>query len=650
MSEDEQIDAILKEVARSDAKVVDLLRTVRGERNAALWQRDPRLYRAFAKRLIGRGHPTRAYELVREGLAVFHEDVELKYLSALALARGGNISKAKSELDELLRRSDLDSRLQVEARSLGGRLLKDHYQRAATSSAKKKFAAESARLYSEAHELSGEWFPGINAATMSLLAGDARRAKQIATAVIEQTRAAAQTSEDYWLDATLGEAHVLIGELEIAARHYAKAVRGAAGRLGDIASMRRNLQLIAEHLDVGEIPALFNIGGVVVFSGHMIDHPDRAAKLPARFPASPAMEAEVAVAIRTELERTNAAVGFSAAAAGSDILFAEQMLERGAELHIVLPFARDDFYFTSVDFGLPEMWQWRKRCDAVLERAAQVHLATEDKYLGDDVLLDFANNIMQGLAITRARELGVEPRAVVVVEPGSKRFVGGTAHFIERWKSGGREVHQINLASLRENVPPSRTKASRAVASASPPIRRPKREIHTMLFADVKNFSKLTEEQAPSFFVTFLNMVARVIAASKRRPIFANTWGDGLFLVFDQVVDCADFAMRLLDRIETIDWEKLGLPSDTTVRMGLHAGPVYPRMDKIIQRVNFFGSHVNRAARIEPVTTPGCAFTSDQFAALLAIERDHRFICEYVGVEQLAKEYARCALYRLARR
>ena len=72
--------------------------------------------------------------------------------------------------------------------------------------------------------------------------------------------------------------------------------------------------------------------------------------------------------------------------------------------------------------------------------------------------------------------------------------------------------------------------------------------------------------------------------------------------------------------------------------------------DAVIGKENYFGSHVSRAARIEPVTAPGCAFVSEQFAALLAVEPGHEFVCEYIGIEDLAKHYDRCPLYRLARR
>jgi class 3 adenylate cyclase/tetratricopeptide (TPR) repeat protein len=636
-------------ISARDANLVDLLRTYHAESYASLWQSDPSLYETFAKRLIARGHPTRAFELAREGLAVHRGNAQLRFFSALALARGGNVSKAADEIDQLLASADLSPALRVEAQSLAGRLLKDRYQRAHSTAAKRKFAKQSAVSYTQAYRQSHEWFPGINAATMSLLAGDVARAKRIAREIVARTGAAA-SGDDLWLNATLGEAHVILGDLARAGVYYRAAVAAAAGRIGDIASIRRNVLLLGERMNVSAIQELFSVGSVIVFSGHMIDHPQRARTLPPRFPQSHDLEANVAGVIRDELQRINAAVGFSSAASGSDILFAEAMLARPAELHIVLPFALDDFYLTSVDFGLSQMREWRARCDAVLERATQVHLATEENYLGDDVLFDFANNIMQGLAITRARELGASPSALVVAERAAHRQVGGAAHFLHQWRSAGREVREIDLAELRVRTTPVRVRSrSRRATAGSRRTRPAGREIHAMLFADVKNFSKLREEQAPSFFVAFLDTVAGVIASSKKRPVFANTWGDGLFLVFKRAVDCADLALRLLDRINAIDWRKHGLPPDTTVRMGLHAGPVYPRLDKIIKRVNFFGSHVNRAARIEPVTTPGCAFTSDQFAALLAVEPNHPFICEYVGIEQLAKEYARCPLYRLSR-
>jgi class 3 adenylate cyclase len=109
----------------------------------------------------------------------------------------------------------------------------------------------------------------------------------------------------------------------------------------------------------------------------------------------------------------------------------------------------------------------------------------------------------------------------------------------------------------------------------------------------------------------------------------------------------------MLQRLEQFDFTSFGfnLQKDKQpgVRIGLHTGPVFEGYDAIIRRNNYFGSHVSRAARIEPVTAPGCAFVSEQFAAALAMTPDHGFVCEYLGMQPLAKEYDVCPLYRLAR-
>jgi class 3 adenylate cyclase len=175
------------------------------------------------------------------------------------------------------------------------------------------------------------------------------------------------------------------------------------------------------------------------------------------------------------------------------------------------------------------------------------------------------------------------------------------------------------------------------------------REIKTMLFADMVGFSLLADESAPSFIVHFLGEVAKVIAAGQVQPTFKNTWGDGLFLVFDDIVVGADFALRLRDAMQYINWAAVGLPADTNIRMGLHAGPVFPGQDLIIAQRNFFGSHVNMAARIEPITPPGAVYVSEQFASLLVARGTTDFACDYMGHIALAKRFGVYPIYRLRR-
>src|SRR5205823_2473751 len=134
------------------------------------------------------------------------------------------------------------------------------------------------------------------------------------------------------------------------------------------------------------------------------------------------------------------------------------------------------------------------------------------------------------------------------------------------------------------------------------------------------------------------------------RYLLVNTWGDGFFAVFDAVADCAAFALELIDRVgKALDWQAMGFLDANPLRVGLHAGPVFELAhDPVLERRNFFGQHVNRTARIEPVTMPGCAFASEQFASLLTVEAPDAYRCDLIGVAKLPKKAGSHALYRVS--
>jgi class 3 adenylate cyclase len=120
--------------------------------------------------------------------------------------------------------------------------------------------------------------------------------------------------------------------------------------------------------------------------------------------------------------------------------------------------------------------------------------------------------------------------------------------------------------------------------------------------------------------------------------LFRNTWGDGIYMVFEQPSDAGSFALELSSQIAQTDWGAKGL-RDLKLRIGVHAGPVYRCLDPITHTLNYMGSHVSRAARIEPITPPGHVYASQPFAALASIQPGTGFTCEYVGQIGMAKHY-----------
>ena len=593
------------------------------------------------------GHPSLAYDILNCGLSLYPTHAGLTYRAALALARAGSFRSATELVNPLLASLAENDALYQDTLSLAGRLAKDCYQKLTDRGARQAAAQESASRYQTAFARTQDYFPGINAATMSVLSGDNRTGRKIADQVLATCLDLAEGAdeEDYWLAATVGEAHLLLGRDEEAAQWYEKATRTAGDRVGDVASMRRQVRLLSEviSIDAAVLQAL-DIPKVVAFAGHMIDRPGSKAT---RFP--PALEPQVRTGIREALDRYGAEIGYASAACGADIIFLEEMLARGAQIHIALPFRREDFVKTSIEFSGPD---WVERFERVISSATAVTHATTEGYLGDDILFQYTGDLVNGMALLRAEQLAIDPLMLAVLDPDAPVKSGGTADNLSRWRRLGKPAEIIDLAQIqREAVIANGDPADDGPVDISTAAAAPQsaRAIRTMLFADVVGFSKLREEAAPSFFVEFLGQIAEVIKVSDPRPVACNTWGDGLFIVFDAVAAAADFALRLRDMVVENDWTRAGLPSDTNIRIAVHAGPVYRAYDPIIERDNYFGAHVNRAARIEPVTTPGSVFVSEQTACLLAAQGSRGFACDYLGVMDFAKQYGSGALYRLRR-
>lgn len=171
-----------------------------------------------------------------------------------------------------------------------------------------------------------------------------------------------------------------------------------------------------------------------------------------------------------------------------------------------------------------------------------------------------------------------------------------------------------------------------------------------LLFADAVNFSKLSERQVPLFYRDFLGRIAELLNTRYRRTsVTRDTWGDALYLAFRSIRDAGNFALDLRDVIRDTDWPRHGLPPELSIRIALHAGPVFLEVDPVTKRRNWRGTHTSRAARLEPKTTPGEVYASEAFAALATLERITDFRCVYVKQLDWAKHYGTFPTYVLRR-
>jgi hypothetical protein len=122
---------------------------------------------------------------------------------------------------------------------------------------------------------------------------------------------------------------------------------------------------------------------VVLFSGHMLDHPDirgLGKAKPERFPASKADAARAALSAELDAMGVGPGdVGLCGGACGGDILFAEACLARGMRLHVFIPESEAQFLQNSVSFAGSG---WQERFFAIVQRP-EVEYRVQPEALGD---------------------------------------------------------------------------------------------------------------------------------------------------------------------------------------------------------------------------------------------------------------------------
>ena len=589
------------------------------ERSAAEWAEAVR----DAER---RGELLTAFDLAERALEEHPEDLWLKHRAVLALARAGSTEHAASRFREY----GLTDVQTEDVAALRARIVKD-IALAAEGPERLDAAARSADLYAAIHARTGGWYPAVNAATLNLVAGNRERAAKLARAALDAL--AGDGDDSYYAAATEAEAELVLGRPDAAVDAIARAVARNEGDYGALTTTRRQLRLVCQATGT-DTAVLAPLAGpsVVHFCGHRMGAPGEDARLPA------GAEPPIAAAIAAELDRAPVGYAYGALAAGADILWAEALLEHGAELHVVLPVALEEFVRASV---APAGAGWVERFDRCMEAATTIEYATDDALGGDDVLFRYGAELAMGLALLRARFLDAQVRQLGVWDRGGAHGEAGTAIDIATWRRGGRPTTAIDPVGQRWEV---------AGTIPAPIAESPaQRVVRALLFADIRGFSKLADEQYPCFDRTVTAAFARVLDQAEGVAT-VNTWGDALHVVLDDAVAAASCALGLQEAMSSIDLREAGLPEHLALRLGAHLGPVLPSFDPVRRVPTFTGSHVSRTARIEPVTPPGAIYVTSAFAAALLLGGREELACDYVGHMPAAKDWGRLRMYRLRRR
>ena len=652
--QDNGLEAISASLSNNNLNISQLLEIWK-KYNSAIWAQHPELCRQLGERVLRSGEPLLAYDILSTGLEILDDTIllepridpsrrtyiKLQQQRALALAQSGAPQKASFILQQILSH-DVDD---GETAGLYGRTCKDIAFAESNSVRRREKFHEAFNIYHRAYlsalkdsQIDDAYYNGINAATLALFSRDLPRSLSLASRVqelcLEKLKALEnrQSKVSYWLYATLGEAELLLGKRKQAAAWYQKAAKETHGNIRDLASMHKQAKAILTAMGIEEnlLNSCFNVPTVVAFTGHMIDQLGRLTK---RFPAE--VENQVRQEIAKKLNEVNAGIAYASAACGADIIFLEEMLNRGGEINIVLPFEENKFIEESVN--VTPNGHWKDRFENVMKQATKVHVLGEyNGQIANQNHFEFANLFLYGAAVTRSQMLSTNLLALAVWDGQTEGLPGGTAATVQRWRDMPHDFFSIN---------PSEHSVKAARPRQTDNMKNDTTEDvthHTylpLLFADVKGYSKLTEQQTVDFSVHFLGHISKIISQFEDRIISKRTQGDGLFLVFKDLAAAVQLASEINVQTSSIDWSQFGLPKNLLFRISLDAGPCYTYTDKIVNKKEFCGAYVVRAARMEPITPPGEIYASETFVALAHATNLEKVHFDYAGLVTLPKGY-----------
>jgi len=575
-------------------------------------------YRRKFQDALGSGDMFALYERTREAIDKYPDDPEVRYFQALAMARLGDPHAAM----RLYQHNRVEEIGTEDALALKGRLLKDLAVRS-TGAEQVELFRRSSQAYHHAYQLSDGYFSGINAATTSFLAGDRDEATELAVAIGRRPDVA--DPHDYFAAASAAEAKLVCGEVEQAAALFGEARRRPDASPGMIASTARQVALIASRLSVGDeqreaLLAAIRPTPVIHYCGHM-------------FAAGWSEEAAIAEAVRAILTESDALIGYGQLACGADILIAEQLLARGGELHVVLPFAEEDFIKSSVAIGGTE---WISRYEKARNAASSITFATEMRWINDDQQFSYCAKLVMGLAQLRASVMQADTFQLAVWDGKPTSAIAGTAAHCAEWAELGGQSKVITVPKDR---PPLNRVAMHVPGKSN-------WTLCSMLFADFAGFSRLDEDRLSSFLEVVMGRIAKVLDRHADVVLCRNSWGDAIFAVIKTPAMAAEIALEIQAELDSATLRSIGLPPEGGMRISLHHGPIFEHFDAVQSARTFYGTEVTVAARIEPRVPVGAIYTTQPFAALIESGlNDYHF--EYVGKMDLAKNYGERILYRL---
>jgi hypothetical protein len=534
--------------------------------------------------LIRRGHFAQARTQAQE-LLITRNELRVKQIYALALSRSGVPEAAREYLEKVSQEHPDDP----ETNGILGGIYKELFKKNQSST----FAILARDTYERNFKLTKNYYTGINAATMSTLAGQARRGKEIAQEVLDSLT---NPDGDFWEAATQGEAFLLLKDRSKSEAAYLKARKLAMSHWGKISTVYNQLWLLKHYLPVpGEAIRAFSPPVVISFIGHMIDHQGRP--LP-RFPAS--IEPQVKQAISSAINSINGKIGYCSLACGGDILFAEAMEEAGGELNLFLPCVKEDFIEASVSFAGDE---WVQRFNRLVAKYPVTYL-TQEPYEEHADLFLLQTSVIFGLSFLRGMRNHQEPFLLSVLsERDQQKRLGGTRDTIALWPNPKNHI-SINPDVFISDLPQPANSITESIS-----VNRTDRPVVYFVCTDVSPEEKLNIA------------LKKAMEESSLPPLIAEVTEDHFIAGFKTIFSAMEFC-DLAGKSLLRSFQQKNL-----MRISLHVSPHPVSAASMYHPLK--ESLTDKLLKLHALTAPGAIYATGIFAAILSLA-NKRYQYDYI--------------------
>lgn len=590
------------------------------------WAQTYHYYSTLSEKVIAMGSPLFALDIIAEAEKTenYSQDIRIRQLKALALARSGSPLPAKDILLSLYQEGQRDG----ETMGILARTFKDLWKMFRGEERADKYLEQSHHYYYEGYLNAVEkeqWqaaeYNGVNAATTAFLLD-----LDISTGLTQKILALIRHNErvhDYWYWASLGEMLLLSRHYEEGIKAYNQATESAknSGDYASIASMKEQVALILERMDIKnpELSGFFNVPPVLCLT--------LWGKIPL-LPVSPEhfepfVEKIFGSRLITIIHKLKPESIFLPVTHDVEFLVAEYLLKHSIPLTLFL---------------MPEMRETKANC-RIADREKRFDIIRKKALIITplDTIADFSTLSREqillmtaGNATLRAKSTGGDVIHVPIgrISPSEKSTWKLYNGFIEKRNERIRRVYfnrealaKFEDLSQNDNVSPLTGRGKSTVVA----------QMKTSVTICIQQEEKEWSLDMLSLNTALFDVIASQLQHISGKVVVHYADFDGVTLVFSDPLEAARWIIECRSELHQIDWEVFSMKEEPQFHFLLDTWSYMQMYNPLLKRHTISDSRLTVLRETCQTLLSGKIFVSKAFELIFSFAAPDDMHLDYSG-------------------